>query len=87
MGGKAPPIKASVRTRAAKPTLAIDGPLMPLKLDPRNCHLQPYAAGLELPVMQIAGDFIAYASPDSAYAVTKRLFDSRARLPAALICA
>ena len=46
-----------------------------LELVPRNCTLKPYTK-TSVPEFSIAGDFIAYASPDSTYAVTRRLMDA-----------
>jgi phosphatidylserine/phosphatidylglycerophosphate/cardiolipin synthase-like enzyme len=40
----------------------------------RNCHLQPYTPR-DIPSIRISSDVIAYASPDSTFAVTKELFD------------
>lgn len=44
----------------------------PIALVPRNCKTRPYTA-LEVPDFEIEGEFIAFASPDSTYAVTARL--------------
>ena len=46
-----------------------------LELVPRNCSLKPYKKKT-IPEFKIASDFIAYASPDSTYAVTRRLIDA-----------
>src|SRR5262249_1849645 len=40
----------------------------------RNCHLQHYKK-VPVPAVDIDQEIIAYCSPDSTYAVTKRLFD------------
>lgn len=45
-----------------------------LELVPRQCRLQEYEK-IDVPTFELAGDFIAYASPESTYAVTKRLMD------------
>ena len=45
-----------------------------LELVPRNCTLKAYTK-TSVPEFKIAGDFLAYASPDSTYAVTRRLMD------------
>lgn len=47
-----------------------------LELVPRNCRLKPYKKLATIPVFSIKDEFIAYASPDSTYAVTRRLFDA-----------
>ena len=41
----------------------------------RGCALQPYKK-IKVPSFEVAEEIIAYASPDSTYAVTKRLLDS-----------
>jgi phosphatidylserine/phosphatidylglycerophosphate/cardiolipin synthase-like enzyme len=46
-----------------------------LELVPRNCSLKGYKKKT-VPEFKISSDFIAYASPDSTYAVTRRLIDS-----------
>lgn len=40
-----------------------------------NCSLQTYKK-VKVPDFKVTGDVIAYASPDSTYAVTKRLFEN-----------
>lgn len=40
----------------------------------RTCALQPYKK-IAVPALRVSGEVIAYASPDSTYAVTKRLID------------
>ncbi|MDT7543384.1 MAG: hypothetical protein QOE33_3288, partial [Acidobacteriota bacterium] len=47
-----------------------------LELVPRNCGLEKYKKIKTIPTFKISGDFIAYASPDSTYAVTRRLLDA-----------
>lgn len=44
----------------------------PATLVPRNCRTRSYAV-TQVPSFDIEGTFIAYASPDSTYAVTKKL--------------
>ena len=46
-----------------------------LELVPRNCTLKTYKKKT-IPEFTISSDFIAYASPDSTYAVTRRMVDS-----------
>jgi len=46
-----------------------------LEMVPRNCTLEEYKKIKKVPVFYITSDFIAYASPDSTYAVTRRLMD------------
>jgi phosphatidylserine/phosphatidylglycerophosphate/cardiolipin synthase-like enzyme len=40
-----------------------------------NCKRSAYKKLKSIPSFDVTGEFIAYASPDSTYAVTKRLFD------------
>lgn len=49
---------------------------MVLELVGRNCGLEDYSKLENIPTFKIRGEFIAYASPDSTYAVTRRLIDS-----------
>jgi phosphatidylserine/phosphatidylglycerophosphate/cardiolipin synthase-like enzyme len=44
------------------------------ELVPRNCTLQTYNP-VKVPAVDVDQEIIAYCSPDSTYAVTKRLFD------------
>ena len=46
-----------------------------LELVPRQCKLAKYQKLKSVPTFRVTGDMIAYASPDSTYAVTRRLFD------------
>jgi phosphatidylserine/phosphatidylglycerophosphate/cardiolipin synthase-like enzyme len=50
------------------------GAVLP-RLVGRTCHLQDYAA-VPVPAIQVSQQIIAYASPDSTFAVTKRLIDA-----------
>lgn len=45
-----------------------------LEMVGRNCRLLPYDK-IEVPAFRLSGDFIAYASPESTYPVTKNLID------------
>ncbi|HVQ36302.1 MAG TPA: phospholipase D-like domain-containing protein [Pyrinomonadaceae bacterium] len=47
-----------------------------LEMVPRNCSLEDYKKIKKVPVFDVTGDLIAYASPDSTYAVTRRLLDA-----------
>jgi phosphatidylserine/phosphatidylglycerophosphate/cardiolipin synthase-like enzyme len=47
-----------------------------LEMVPRNCHLAPPYHKVSVSPVSIQGEIIAYASPDSTFAVTKRLIDS-----------
>lgn len=46
-----------------------------LELVPRKCTLEPYKKIQKIPTFKHKGKLIAYASPDSTYAVTKGLLD------------
>src|SRR5437879_2991327 len=46
-----------------------------LELVPRNCTLKTYK-NTTVPEFKISSAFVAYASPDSTYAVTRRMVDS-----------
>lgn len=50
-----------------------------LELVSRTCALTEYKKLKSVPTFKISGELIAYASPDSTYAVTRRLLDSAKR--------
>ncbi|HKS39629.1 MAG TPA: phospholipase D-like domain-containing protein [Blastocatellia bacterium] len=52
------------------------GGLGSIELVPRNCRLKEYKKIKKIPTFDVTSDFIAYASPDSTYAVTRRLLDA-----------
>jgi phosphatidylserine/phosphatidylglycerophosphate/cardiolipin synthase-like enzyme len=62
-----------VVTKAAAESL---GGVGTLEMVPRNCRLTPYKKLKEVPSFDVTGQMIAYASPDSTYAVTRRLIDA-----------
>src|SRR5262245_53131708 len=45
-------------------------------LVPRHCSLEDYKKIKTIPTFDVTGTLIAYASPDSTYAVTRRLLDA-----------
>src|SRR4051812_40829778 len=45
-----------------------------LELVPRSCKLHPYRP-IDVPEFTVAGSIVAYASPDSTWAVTKPLLE------------
>jgi phosphatidylserine/phosphatidylglycerophosphate/cardiolipin synthase-like enzyme len=47
-----------------------------LELVPRNCGLKPYKKIKKIKPIDVSGRLIAYASPDSTYAVTRKLLDA-----------
>jgi phosphatidylserine/phosphatidylglycerophosphate/cardiolipin synthase-like enzyme len=59
---------ANVRTEAI--------PELTLEMVPRNCRLEPYTKIKGIKPYNISGEIIAYASPDSTYAVTRRLLNA-----------
>ena len=63
-----------VSTGPATKSLTTLNPML-LELVGRNCALEHYTKLKKVPSFKISGEFIAYASPDSTYAVTRRLLD------------
>lgn len=57
---------------------AARGAVVVPQLAPRNCSLRAYRPIHDVPAVSVSSQVIAYASPDSTYAVTRRLLD-RAR--------
>jgi len=49
--------------------------LSTIEMVPRSCSLEEYKKIKKVPTFDVTGDLIAYASPDSTYAVTRRLLD------------
>ena len=68
------PGTASPEALAAAPQVSIAVP----EMVGRSCHLEGYQPR-DVPTVDVAGEIIAYASPDSTFAVTKALFDSATR--------
>ena len=62
---------------AARGSVASRVAIVP-QLAPRNCSLRTYRPIREVPAVSVTSQVVAYASPDSTYAVTRRLLD-RAR--------
>lgn len=60
---------------STKPTIETLAGKASLEMLPRNCGLTKYNKIKSIPVFAIKSDFVAYASPDSTYAVTRRFFD------------
>jgi phosphatidylserine/phosphatidylglycerophosphate/cardiolipin synthase-like enzyme len=60
--------------RIARPEAVSDEIAVP-ELVPRQCRLEPYRHK-KIPSVSITGKVIAYTSPDSTYAVTRRLFEN-----------
>jgi phosphatidylserine/phosphatidylglycerophosphate/cardiolipin synthase-like enzyme/S1-C subfamily serine protease len=79
--GVNPEILKKIVNSLPKRVFSVDAPKDP-SIDPmlsselvgRNCKLEPYSK-IQVPEFNVSGRLIAYASPDSTYAVTKRLFD------------
>jgi phosphatidylserine/phosphatidylglycerophosphate/cardiolipin synthase-like enzyme len=47
-----------------------------LEIEGANCNRVEFKGKKQITAFSVQGEFIAYASPDSTYAVTKKLFDS-----------
>jgi len=47
-----------------------------LEMVPRNCVLKPPYEKVKVPAFSVSGQLTAFASPDSTFAVTKRLLDA-----------
>lgn len=56
-----------------------DAPISGASIEGFDCPRSKYNKIKNIKPFKIAGKFVAYASPDSTYAVTKRLFDSAKR--------
>jgi phosphatidylserine/phosphatidylglycerophosphate/cardiolipin synthase-like enzyme len=65
-----------VKDKAAPETFADSFDSSTLDFANRSCELTEYERIKKVPTFNISGEFIAYASPDSTYAVTKRLLDA-----------
>ena len=52
------------------------GSVASIELVARNCRLRNYTKISKVPTVDVKGDFVAYASPDSTYAVTRQLMDN-----------
>ena len=66
------------RTRGAAGSSALGASISAAELVPRNCTLKPYTKRVVRGI-EVSDQIIAYASPDSTFAVTKRLFDAARR--------
>ena len=65
-----------VRDSSTPESLAEGFEAATLELVGRRCKLEDYKPIKNVPTFKISGDFIAFASPDSTYAVTKQLLDA-----------
>jgi phosphatidylserine/phosphatidylglycerophosphate/cardiolipin synthase-like enzyme len=66
-----------IKSRSGQPqALSAKRKVFVPELVPRNCKLKTYKKLKTVPSFTISGDVTAYASPDSTFAVTKRLFDA-----------
>ncbi|MCV3211395.1 phospholipase D-like domain-containing protein [Mesorhizobium sp. YC-39] len=65
------PTLATAQAVGTQPTIAIAVP----EMVGRSCHLEGYQAR-DVPAFDLSEQIIAYASPDSTFAVTKRLIDA-----------
>lgn len=73
-----PPLVVTEGTAAASITAAAAsaGLQIALPIVGRNCKLKEYKKLKNVPTFNLTGEMIAYASPDSTYAVTRRLLDA-----------
>jgi len=67
------PTPATPQAAGARPRKAVPVAL-PEVAGGRNCKLRPYTKK-PIPSTAISSEVIAYTSPDSTFAVTKRMFD------------
>jgi phosphatidylserine/phosphatidylglycerophosphate/cardiolipin synthase-like enzyme len=67
-------VKAGKAAGALQPEAV--GDVGTLELVPRNCRREEYRKLLNISTFDVRGKLIAYASPDSTYAVTRRLLDA-----------
>src|SRR5260221_559399 len=65
-----------LEANAVAESLANDSFEATLEMVPRNCHLAPPYRKVLVPSFQVTGEITAFASPDSTFAVTKRLLDA-----------
>jgi phosphatidylserine/phosphatidylglycerophosphate/cardiolipin synthase-like enzyme len=56
-------------------TAATAGPAIAPPLVPRNCRLETYDK-IAVPSFEVSDEIVAYASPDSTFAVTKRMIEA-----------
>jgi phosphatidylserine/phosphatidylglycerophosphate/cardiolipin synthase-like enzyme len=63
-------------TEAVVEGLAADTFEATLEMVPRNCRLEPPYKKVKVPRFPVNGQMTAFASPDSTFAVTKRLLDA-----------
>jgi len=57
-------------------TAATAGPAIAPPLVPRNCELKPPYDKIAVPAFEVSDEIITYTSPDSTFAVTKRMIES-----------
>ena len=69
------PVIAATLAKARAPRVAVPEAL---EMVPRNCHRQPYQKA-PVPDFEVSGELIAYATPDSTWAVTKPLLEGAQR--------
>lgn len=67
------PFSAEPQSVSSRPQPPVDEVFLP-EVVGRNCRLEPYDK-IPVPLHNADQEIIAYCSPDSTYAVTKRLFD------------
>ena len=68
-------IKPGARPRAGATPEAVVAAIAVPELLPRNCTLKPYAKLKSVPAIDVEDEIVAYASPDSTFAVTRAFLD------------
>lgn len=68
-------IKTAAKTRAGATPEALAAAMAVPELVPRRCKLKPYSKLKSVPAISVEDEIVAYASPDSTFAVTKALLD------------
>jgi phosphatidylserine/phosphatidylglycerophosphate/cardiolipin synthase-like enzyme len=68
-------VRESAAIEALAPGLSTENLEATLEMAPRNCMLKPPYKKVEVPAFTVTGQITAFASPDSTFAVTKRLLD------------
>src|ERR1051326_4366286 len=68
-------VKENAAIEALAQGLSIANMEATLEMVPRNCILKPPYKKIHVPAFDVTGQLTAFASPDSTFAVTKRLLD------------
>lgn len=68
-------IKTAAEARAGAIPEAMAAALAVPELLPRSCKLKPYTKLKSVPAISVEDEIVAYASPDSTFAITKAFLD------------